>query len=95
MSIESLLNNFFRVSEDHRNFFLIGWKVVCLRKEYEGLGVREMREFNTVLLGKWCWRMLVNIAGFWYRVLVARYGEEDERLMVGGRSGSSWWMEVV
>jgi len=27
--------------------------------------------------------------------LVARYGEEDERLEVGGRSGSSWWREIT
>ncbi|XP_039687924.1 uncharacterized protein [Medicago truncatula] len=33
--------------------------------------------------------------GFWYRVLVARYGEEARRLEVGGRSVSSWWKEVA
>ena len=75
------------MSEDHRKISWINWKVVCLRKEYEGLGVREMREFNTALLGKWCWRMLVNRAGFWYRVLVSRYGEEDERSVVGAGVG--------
>ena len=32
--------------------------------------------------------------GFWYRVLVARYGEEAGRLEVGGRSVSCWWREV-
>ncbi|MCI76601.1 receptor-like kinase [Trifolium medium] len=35
-----------------------------------------MKEFNTALLGKWCWRMLVDKTGLLYRVLVARYGEE-------------------
>jgi len=34
--------------------------------------------------------MLVDRGGLWYKVLVVRYGEED-----GGRSGSSWWKEVV
>jgi len=57
--------------------------------------VRRLKEFNIALLGKWCWRMLVDRGGFWYRVLVARYGEEAERLEVGGRSVSHWWREIV
>jgi hypothetical protein len=43
-----------------------------------------MHEFNVSLLGKWCWRLLVDKGSMWYRVLVARYGEEDGRLAVGG-----------
>jgi len=66
-----------------------------MRKEYGGLGVRQLREFNEVLLGKWCWRLLVDRGSMWYRVLVARYGEVYGRLEDGGRSGSNWWKEVV
>jgi len=51
--------------------------------------VRQLREFNIALLGKWCWRMLVDRGDFWYRVLAARYGEVAGRLEVGGRSASS------
>ncbi|MCI45099.1 receptor-like kinase, partial [Trifolium medium] len=47
-----------------------------------------MREFNTALLGKWCWRLLVDRDGLWYRVLTARYGEAAGRLAVGGRNDS-------
>ncbi|GAU36155.1 hypothetical protein TSUD_275140 [Trifolium subterraneum] len=47
------------------------------------------------LLGKWCWRMLVDREGLWFRVLAARYGIERGRLRDGGRSGSSWWREIV
>ncbi|PNX70048.1 receptor-like kinase, partial [Trifolium pratense] len=50
------------------------------RKEYGGLGVRQLREFNLALLGKWCWRMLVDREGMWFRVLTARYGVERGRL---------------
>jgi len=32
----------------------INWDTVCLRKEFGGLGVRQLREFNLSLLGKWC-----------------------------------------
>jgi hypothetical protein len=54
-----------------------------------------MREFNTVLLGKRCWRLLVDRGGLWYRVLVARYGEEAKRLVIGSRSVSLWLREVA
>jgi len=57
--------------------------------------VRKLNEFNFELLGKWCWRMLVDRGGLWYRVLVARYGEEVERLEVRGRSVSTWWRELA
>ena len=57
--------------------------------------MRKMKEFNFALLGKWCWRMLVDREGMWYRVLAARYGEEARRLEVGGRSVSCWWREIA
>ncbi|GAU31816.1 hypothetical protein TSUD_58170 [Trifolium subterraneum] len=57
-----------------------------------GLGVRQLREFNTALLGKWCWRMLVDQGGMWYRGLASRYGEVVGRLAVGGRRVSVWWL---
>jgi hypothetical protein len=94
--IESIFNNFFwGGSEDNRKISWIAWSSICLRKEYGGLGVRKLQEFNSALLGKWCWRMLVDRGGLWYRVLVARYGEKFGRLEVGGRSVSPWWREVA
>jgi len=68
----------------------VNWNSVFLSKEEGGLGVRRIREFNVVLLGKWCWRMLVDKEGLWYRVLNARYGEEGGRLKEGGRDSSVW-----
>lgn len=61
-----------------------GWNSLCLRKEYGGMGVRRLRKFNIALLGKWCWRLLVDREGLLRKVLVARYVVED-----GGRSCSS------
>jgi len=45
--------------------------------------VRQLRELNFALIGKWCWRLLVDRGGLWYKVLVARYGEEAVKLEVG------------
>jgi len=70
-------------SEVNRKISWIAWSSICLQKEEGGLGVRQLKEFNTALLRKWCWRMLVERGGLWYRVLVAIYGEEAERLGAG------------
>jgi len=79
---------------------LVGILFVLIRS----LEVRQLREFNLSLLGKWCWRMLVDRGGFWYRVLASRYGEEAGRLgagvvLFGGgrwlRSGMEWVMRVL
>jgi len=55
-----------------------------MRKEVGGLGVRRFREFNSALLGKWCWRVLVENESLWYRVLLATYREEGGFLLDGG-----------
>ncbi|GAU21280.1 hypothetical protein TSUD_286900 [Trifolium subterraneum] len=60
-------------------------------QEHGGLGVRQLKEFNNALLAKWCWWMLVDKGGMWYRVLAARYGEVWE---AGGR-GPTWLCVVA
>lgn len=59
------------------------------------MGVRRIKEFNLALLGKWCWRVLVDRDSLWFRVLVARNGMEDGFLRVGGRDGSVWWRNIA
>jgi len=60
-SIEYLFKKiFWGGSEDYRKISWINWDTVFLKKEFGGLGVRQLREFNLSLLGKWCWRMLVD-----------------------------------
>jgi len=68
--------------------------VFCLFQK-GALRVRRLGEFNIAMLGKWCWRLLVEGDGLWRRVLVARYGVKDGRLEDGGRTCSSWWREIV
>ena len=72
----------------------VDWQSICRSQEVEGLGVRRIREFNIALLGKWCWRLLVDRDSLWYRVLSAQYGVEDGCICQGGRDGSLWWRDI-
>jgi len=76
-SIESLFNfYFFGAVVDHRKISWIDWKSICRSQEVGGLRVRRIRDFNIALLGKRCWKLLVDRDSLWYRVLSARYGVE-------------------
>ncbi|MCH91168.1 cytochrome P450 [Trifolium medium] len=66
-----------------------------LPQEYGGLGVRQLMEFNLALIRKWCWRMLMDSGGLWFRVLATRYGMKRGRLREGGGRGSSWRREIA
>jgi len=82
------LKNNWGGGEDVRKIVWVDWDAVCLSKEEGGLGVRRLKEFNVALLEKWCWRMLVDKEGLWFRVLNARYVEEGGWLKEGGKDSS-------
>jgi len=80
-----------RLSCWQSRYLSFGGRLVLLKFVLTALPVAW---FNEALLGKWCWRLLIDRGGLWYRVLVARYGVRDGRLEDGGRNGSIWWREV-
>jgi len=95
-SIKSLLICFFwGECEDNRKVTWIDWGSICLDKEVGGLGVRRIREFNLSLLGKWCWRLLEDREGLWFRMLAARYDFVGGKLKDSGHEGSVWWRTIA
>lgn len=47
---------------------------MCNSKSSSGLGVKDLRIFNLVLLSKWRWRILENVSSLWRDISSARYG---------------------
>ncbi|GAU28621.1 hypothetical protein TSUD_55650 [Trifolium subterraneum] len=83
-----------RLSGWKSRFLSFGGRLVLLKSVLTSLPVYALSFFKAPS-GKWCWRMLVDREGLWFRVLAARYGVERGRVCVGGTRGSSWWREVA
>ena len=57
---------------------LVSWSVICKDKKHGGLGPRHLEVFNQALLGKWLWRFPLERGSFWRKVIVGKFGEEEE-----------------
>ena len=52
---------------EHRKIAWVSWKIVCMPKLKGGLGVKDLRTFNSALLGKWRWDMFYRQMEPWAR----------------------------
>ena len=62
--------------KEKRPISWVNWKILCKLREEGGLGVRDIRKFNTALLAKWRWRCISNEKGRWKEFLDSKYGME-------------------
>ncbi|KEH25305.1 transmembrane protein, putative [Medicago truncatula] len=51
----------------------VNWKGVCKPKRSGGLGLKDVRLFNIVLLAKWMWNLLSKGESLRKKVLIAKY----------------------
>eukprot|EP00256_Glycine_max_P067276 XP_025981871.1 uncharacterized protein LOC112999777 [Glycine max] len=61
-----------------------------------GLGIKDLRTFNTALLGKWRWDLFYSQQEPWAKVLHSKYG--GWRALEEGSSGSkdsAWWKDLI
>ncbi|CAJ2674496.1 unnamed protein product [Trifolium pratense] len=71
-----------RLSGWRSRFLSYGGRLVLLKSVLTSLPVYSLSFFKAPS-GKWCWRMLVDKEGLWFRVLAGRYGVERGRERFG------------
>jgi hypothetical protein len=57
-------NCFWDNYEGHRKLHLANWHLICMKKEYGGLGVPELRDLNLCLLMSWVKRYIRLSSGY-------------------------------
>uniref|UniRef100_A0A2N9FWW1 Reverse transcriptase domain-containing protein n=1 Tax=Fagus sylvatica TaxID=28930 RepID=A0A2N9FWW1_FAGSY len=82
--------------EGHK-FPLVKWNTICTPFNQGGLAVKNLRLFNTALLGKWLWRFGVEREALWRQVIQAKYGSNGggwTSNAVQGSHGVGLWKHI-
>jgi hypothetical protein len=80
--------------EDAFKYHLVNWHTICSSKVSEGLGVKNLIQFNRALMGKWRWRFTVDRDVLWRKVVAIKYGSMRGgwcTKKVGGSFGVGVW----
>ena len=81
--------------KENKTISWVSWENVCRPQEEGGLGIKEIRSFNTALLAKWKWRIMSDEGGKWKDILLSKYGTETEGGKVRQRYQSCWWKDLA
>ena len=81
---------------EHRKIAWVNWKTVCQPKDKGGLGIKDLKTFNSALMGKWRGDLFRKQEEPWAKVISSKYGgwralEEGTR----GNHDSTWWKDSI
>jgi hypothetical protein len=76
----------------------MSWECIC-QPESGGLGIKNLKAFNSSLLCKWKWRCLEDGEAPWFDFLLFRYGSFTANFLleegsVGLKKASIWWRYI-
>lgn len=78
-------------------FHSVRWKQVCASYHQGGLAVKNLRLFDTTLLGKWLWWYAMEKEALWRQVIEGKYGSLGGGLSskpVQGPYGVGLWKHI-
>lgn len=59
--------------EDSKSFKLVSWQKVCVPRSEGGLGIKQLRAWNSAALGKHLWTILTKPASLWSKWIHINY----------------------
>jgi hypothetical protein len=91
--IESMTSRFWwGVNVDKRKVHWVNWKKTCKKKEFGGMGFRNISAFNEALLAKQGWRIMTDPESLLAKVVKAKYFPKGHFLHAkrGPKASYSW-----
>uniref|UniRef100_A0A8I6WLN0 Reverse transcriptase domain-containing protein n=1 Tax=Hordeum vulgare subsp. vulgare TaxID=112509 RepID=A0A8I6WLN0_HORVV len=83
------------MGEQHK-YHLAHWGLVSRKKEFGGLGIPNIREFNMALLASWGKRFFNDVDSDWKKILRYKYIVSNPNILWSRQQGSSpFWKSVT
>jgi hypothetical protein len=82
---------------DDKKLHFVSWNQVCRPLRAGGLGIRNVYKFNQALMGKWLWRYATEREALWYKIIKAKYEDQDGGWCskeVSGPYGVGLWKHI-
>jgi hypothetical protein len=76
-------------SEDRHNYHSVNLKQICMKKEFGGLGVPDLRELNLCLLGSWIRRYATDKGKIWKMLIDFKYSTGMPNIFTCRSDGAS------
>lgn len=82
--------------EGHKKIHLANWRLVCMKKEFGGLGIPNLQDINLCLLGSWVKRYYEGEDKPWKKMIDHKYMSNKPNLFVhsSAPSVSRFWKGV-
>lgn len=82
--------------KDGRKISFVKWSNICISKDHGGLGLKNLKAMNSVLVMKIGWGLLSNPNRFWVKVLCTKYNIDPDNLPpeLSTKYGSHLWKAV-
>jgi hypothetical protein len=101
LAIEKILRGFlWKGRKDvHGGHCLVVWDMVCMPKEFGGLGIRNLWKMNLALWARWLWLSRVEASRSWKEFeiqvppMVTEIYEVTTCLVVGDGSATFFWLD--
>jgi hypothetical protein len=67
--------------EGHRKIHLANWPSICMKKEFGGLGIPNLKDLNLCLLGSWIKRYIKAEGSIWKKIVDAKYNTRQPNIL--------------
>jgi hypothetical protein len=90
-----MANCFWDDYEGYKKLHLVNWHLICMKKQFGGLGVPCLKDLNLCLLGSWVKRFIRDEDKLWKKLVEKKYCNHENIFYADNGHASPFWKGVI